>query len=133
MLAFLRIFRGYADPEKYFHFTGGETIFHEGDMGDLMFIILDGTVDISADVQGHKMVMARLERGDFFGESALITDMPRSASAAAAPEAVVLPLVRKDLMEGITGDPEAALQLMHILIMRLRRNLSALAASRTGV
>jgi len=129
MINFLKIFRGYANPEKYFKFDEDDEIFREGDLGDLMFIILEGTLEISFQTGGKRHLFARMDRGDFFGESALITDLPRSATAIAGSDLVVLPVVRKDLVEGIMSDPEAALQLVKILVLRLRKNLELLSAN----
>jgi len=126
MLKFLKLFKGYADPDKYFDFSGGEVIFKEGDLGDLMFIILEGTVNLTAQAGEKTQVLASLSRGEFFGESALLTDLPRSATASAEDDVTVLPVVRKDLVEGLISDPESALQLVKILILRLRRNLELL-------
>jgi CRP-like cAMP-binding protein len=129
IMSFLRIFKGFADPNKYVDFEPGDIIFTEGDPGDLMFIILEGAVAISISVDGRQKAVSRMGRGDFFGESALITHSPRSSAARAAVPTTLFPVVRKDLMDGILGDPPAALQLVQILILRLRSNLKQLAKS----
>jgi CRP-like cAMP-binding protein len=127
IMSFLRIFKGYADPNQYIDYEPGDIIFSERDPGDLMFIILEGAVALSISMDGRQKVVSRMGRGSFFGEAALITDSPRSATATAAVPATLFPVVRKDLMDGIMGDPQAALQLVQILILRLRGNLAALA------
>ena len=129
IMSFLRIFKGFADPNNYADFEAGDIIFIEGDPGDLMFIILEGAIALSISVDGSPKTVSRMGRGDFFGESALITDSPRSAAATAAVPTTLFPVVRKDLMDGILGDPQAALQLVQILILRLRSNLKQLALS----
>jgi CRP-like cAMP-binding protein len=129
IMSFLRIFKGFADPNHYADFESGDIIFAEGDPGDLMFIILEGAIALSISVDGQQKAVSRMGRGDFFGESALITDTPRSAAATAAVPTTLFPVVRKDLMDGILGDPQAALQLVQILILRLRSNLKQLAKS----
>ena len=127
IMIFLRIFKGYADPNQYVDYEPGDIIFSERDPGDLMFIILEGAVALSITVDGRQKVVSRMGRGDFFGESALITDSPRSAADTAAVPTTLFPVVRKDLMDGIMGNPQAALQLVQVLILRLRANLAALA------
>jgi CRP-like cAMP-binding protein len=129
IMAFLRIFKGYADPERYADYEPGDIIFNEGDSGDLMFIVLEGAVAMSMEVDGKQKSVSRMGRGEFFGESALITDLPRTSTATAATPASLLPVVRKDLIEGIMGDPQAALQLIQVLILRLRKNLELLDKS----
>jgi len=62
----------------------GEVLFHEGDPGDAMYVVLDGRVRISKHIPGAgEEALAILERGDYFGEMALIDQMPRSAEAKA--------------------------------------------------
>ena len=63
------------------HFEPNETIFREGDWGDALCIILNGEVEITRDVPGQSDVpLARLGRGECFGEMALVRQMPRSAT-----------------------------------------------------
>ena len=63
------------------HFEPNETIFREGDLGDSLYIILDGEVEITRDAPGQSDVpLARLGRGECFGEMGLVRQMPRSAT-----------------------------------------------------
>src|SRR5213592_2340424 len=63
------------------HFEPNESIFREGDWGDSLYIILNGEVEITRDVPGQSDVpLARLGRGECFGEMALVRQMPRSAT-----------------------------------------------------
>lgn len=57
-------------------FESGMTIFEQGDPGDRFYIVLDGGVEIVRD----DTILANLFPGDFFGETALLFDMPRTAS-----------------------------------------------------
>ena len=61
----------------------GETIFKQGAAADHMFIIKDGKVDIHLSRDDKTIHLSTLERGSFFGEMALISDSPRSATATA--------------------------------------------------
>jgi CRP/FNR family transcriptional regulator, cyclic AMP receptor protein len=75
-------------------FRRGEVIFHIGDPGDALFVIVDGEVKISLPSEtGEEAILAALRVGDVFGELALLDGSPRSASATAivATETVVLP------------------------------------------
>ncbi len=56
-------------------------LFHEGDAGEEMFIIQSGRVKISKRIRGVEKTLATLEKGEFFGEMAILNDKPRSASA----------------------------------------------------
>jgi CRP-like cAMP-binding protein len=75
-------------------FRRGEVIFHVGDPGDALFVIVSGEIKISLPSEtGDEAILATLRSGDVFGELALLDGAPRSASATAlAPtETVVLP------------------------------------------
>jgi CRP-like cAMP-binding protein len=67
---------------KPLHYTDGEAIMTQGEMGDKFFIVTEGMVDVlRKDEATDKMnVITRLNAGDFFGEQALLYDTPRSAT-----------------------------------------------------
>jgi NADH dehydrogenase len=78
------------------HFEAGEVIFHEGDRGDWLYIILDGEVEVVRDGLGRdRIVVTRLQRGDCFGEIALISDMPRNATVRTCTAVNVLAVDRE--------------------------------------
>lgn len=75
-------------------FRRGEVIFHIGDPGDALFVIVSGEVKISLPSEtGDEAILATLRPGDVFGELALLDGAPRSASASALvpTETVILP------------------------------------------
>jgi CRP/FNR family transcriptional regulator, cyclic AMP receptor protein len=72
----------------------GEAIFHQGDPGDGLHVVLSGRVKIaSVSDSGAEAILATLRPGEFFGSLALLDGAPRSASASAidATETVILP------------------------------------------
>ncbi len=74
-------------------FGKGETVFSEKEPGDAMYQIIDGAVTISKkDITGGERVIAELKENDIFGEMALLTDLPRSASAVCAEHCHLLKL-----------------------------------------
>lgn len=104
--------------------AAGEVIFHEGDVGDKMYIVLDGRVMISKYIPGAgEEALAFLERGDYFGEMALIDHQPRSADAKAPEEGAVLLAIPRDVVEGL-------LDIHKVSSLRLLRILSNLIAKR---
>ena len=71
-------------------YSAGETIFSQGDLGTEMFIILEGDVHIVKHIANEAHVLSRLEKGDFFGEMALLESAPRTADAVAQSEVKLL-------------------------------------------
>ena len=61
----------------------GRFIFREGEVGDLSFIVTEGVVEISREVNGKKVLLGKVPKGGLFGEMALLNDEPRMASAFA--------------------------------------------------
>ena len=63
------------------HFAAGETIFHEGDPGDYLYIIVAGEVEVIRERPGQSETMLnRLGPGEYFGEMALVSNEPRNAT-----------------------------------------------------
>jgi CRP/FNR family cyclic AMP-dependent transcriptional regulator len=106
-------------------FREGSLIFREGDRGDKLYIVLDGRVRISKFIPGvGEEALAVLDRGDFFGEMALIDDMPRSADGKAHEgDATVLSIDRATLNEILSMDPHASLQFLNLLCRMISRRL----------
>lgn len=102
----------------------GEVIFREGQEGDRMFVVLEGRVMISKQIAGAgEEALAFLERGDFFGEMALIDRQPRSADARADKSGAVLLTIPREVLEGI-------LDIQKVSSLRLLQLLSKLVAKR---
>ena len=106
-------------------FREGSMMFREGEKGDKLYIVLDGRVRISKFIPGvGEEALAVLDRGDFFGEMALIDDKPRSADAKAHEvDATVLSIDRATLNEILSMDPHASLQFLNLLCRMISRRL----------
>jgi CRP-like cAMP-binding protein/tetratricopeptide (TPR) repeat protein len=106
-------------------FREGSMIFREGEKGDKLFIVLDGRVRISKFIPGvGEEALTVLDRGDFFGEMALIDEKPRSADAKAHEiDATVLSIDRATLNEILSMDPHASLQFLNLLCRMISRRL----------
>ncbi|MEA2236892.1 MAG: family transcriptional regulator, cyclic receptor protein [Thermoanaerobaculia bacterium] len=103
----------------------GSMVFREGEQGDKLYIVLDGRVRISKFIPGvGEEALAVLDRGDFFGEMALIDDKVRSADAKAHDgDATVLSIDRATLNEILSMDPHASLQFLNLLCRMISRRL----------
>ncbi len=103
----------------------GEVIFQEGDLGDRMYVVLEGQVRISKQIPGiGEEALAILERGDYFGEMALIDSLPRSADARAHTGGAVVLMIPRDVTTAIL-DPrrQTSLRLLQILCTTLAQRL----------
>jgi CRP/FNR family cyclic AMP-dependent transcriptional regulator len=106
-------------------FREGSMIFREGEKGDKLYIVLDGRVRISKFIPGvGEEALTVLDRGDFFGEMALIDDKARSADAKSHEgDATVLSIDRATLNEILSMDPHASLQFLNLLCRMISRRL----------
>lgn len=100
---------GLLEFQKLIHqrtYKADEIIFWEGEPGVGMYIVLDGQVGIYKELGGdQREELARLKRGEFFGELALLDESPRSATAITTDQSTILGLFRPDLMELIERKP----------------------------
>jgi CRP-like cAMP-binding protein len=106
----------------------GEVIFREGEPGDRMYVVLEGRVMISKYIPGAgEEALAFLERGDYFGEMALIDKQPRSADASAHSGGAVVLAIPADVLEGILDIQKmSSLRLLKILCALVARRLREL-------
>lgn len=90
--------------------------------GDSMFIISRGRVKVVLyGDNGREVILTLLKTGEFFGEMALLDDLPRSANVIAHEDSQVLILKRDQFAEHIKKSPTTALNVMAELSRRLRR------------
>jgi CRP-like cAMP-binding protein len=94
----------------------GETIFKEGDTAKELYVIQSGLVEIQL---GNRL-LDTLEPNDLFGEMALIDGAPRSATAVAKTDVVLVPISKKDFLALVSRAPSFALDVMGMLARRLR-------------
>ena len=98
----------------------GEIIFSDGEIGNEMFIIQSGTVEILKQIGGESRVLATLEKGDFFGEMSVLEDAPRIASARAKSDVELVRINGATFDSMIKANTEIAVRMMRKLSRRLR-------------
>ena len=104
-------------------FRQDEAIFQQGDPGQALYMVESGQVRIYVqDEQGQETSVILCGPGDLFGELALIDGLPRSASAVAMEDTVVLALNHDRFREQMRRYPQMALNLMKALSVRVRYN-----------
>jgi MFS family permease len=82
----------------------GSEIIRQGDPGDRFYVIEEGEVVVSKN--GRQV--ATLQQGDFFGEIALLREIPRTATVTAQTDTLLYALERDDFLEAVTGHPQSA-------------------------
>jgi MFS family permease len=96
-------------------FLAGETVFRRGDPGDAFYVVDRGELTLSLDGSGPKPLV----RGDFFGEIALLRDVPRTGTITAETDAELLALERDDFLSVVTGHGGASAAAAGIVGARL--------------
>ncbi|MBI4572553.1 MAG: cyclic nucleotide-binding domain-containing protein [candidate division NC10 bacterium] len=111
-------------------YAPGEVIFHEGDPGKGLFVVLDGEVDILRETKEGEQRIASFGPSSAFGELALIDDLPRSATARASAPSRLLILYRSHFETLVAGDKGIALVVMQNLLRTLAGYVRATSAAR---
>ncbi|UCD38314.1 MAG: Crp/Fnr family transcriptional regulator [Fidelibacterota bacterium] len=98
----------------------GEVIFQDGKPGQSMFIVLEGQVEISKMLGDQKTILAKLGAGSIFGEMAIIDSQPRSATATAATNTILLEISREMFRSRLEDIPKWLQAFYAIIVERLR-------------
>ena len=93
----------------------GATVFEQGDHGDRFYVIVDGSAVVEAD--GRRL--RTLDQGDYFGEIALLRDVPRTATVRATRDLGLMALDRQMFLATVTGDAASAEAAGSIVAARL--------------
>jgi len=102
-------------------YEAGQEIFREGAEGDGIYLVKEGTVEISAQVaRGPRRVFSRIAAGEIFGEMAVLDAEPRSASATALELSTVYFLPREDFLGLMDRSPGMARGALREISRRLR-------------
>jgi CRP/FNR family cyclic AMP-dependent transcriptional regulator len=102
-------------------FSAGKSIFGEDTAGDCFYIVVAGRVKIFTSSGKRNKTLAYLEKGEFFGEIALLDRQPRSASCQAVESCELLVVKKKDFRALVLKYPRMCLQVLETLSRRLRQ------------
>ncbi len=126
---------GYMKERLKRQVTKGDVIFQDGNSGQSMYIVLEGQVEISKMLGDQKTILAKLGAGAIFGEMAILDNQPRSATATAVTNAVLLEISREMFRKRLEEVPKWLQTFFQIIVERLRvatRNQSILLARGAG-
>ena len=106
----------------------GEVIFHQGDVGNTMFVIQDGEVEAVAESNGEEYRLRSMGPNEFFGEMALFEKEVRTATVRAIRPTRVLTVDKKNFLGGIHEDPSLAFRIVETMSHRIRDLTDRLAS-----
>lgn len=99
----------------------GAILFEQGDEGDALYALLEGTLEVSfLAMSGRKLTLTLMRPGEVFGEIALFDSGPRTATISAAEPSRVLRVRRNDVMNQIRQHPDLAVDMVRLAGLRMR-------------
>jgi CRP-like cAMP-binding protein len=99
----------------------GEVVFREDDLGEEMYLVRSGQVGIRQELEDGPAILERVEPGGYFGEMAIIDDLPRTATAVAEVDTSLLVLHKNDFRTAVMDYPDIAFEIFREFTRRLRR------------
>ncbi len=110
------------------HFEPGEEVFHQGDIGDRIYIIVGGQAEVVREENGNEIVLARLGPGEYFGEMALLRKTPRTATVRCISPMDTLSLPKREFSMLAAYIPAVRETLENVMQERARANSEKSAA-----
>ena len=107
-------------------FKPGEVLFREGEPGDALHLIRTGSVTISRHMEGREVVLAYVPAGQYVGEMALVSNLPRSATATAAVATETIRIEGDSFKTLLARMPAVKARVEERYRSRLARNVTAL-------
>lgn len=101
-------------------YTHGEVIVRQGDIGDTLYVIQSGKVQVLHEENGKEVILAELHEADFFGEMAIFEKSVRSSTVRSSGQSRILTIDKKTLMSRIQSDPSLAFRILQRLSGRIR-------------
>ena len=102
-------------------YQNGEIIVRQGEIGDCMYVIQDGFVEVVAENGDQQVQLNVLGKNEFFGEMAIFEHEIRSATVRALGPTRILTIDHKNFLRRIHEDPSLAYRLMEVMSKRVRR------------
>jgi CRP-like cAMP-binding protein len=98
----------------------GEVVARQGDVGDCMYVVQDGEVEIVREEGSAQVVLRSAHRNELLGEMAIFEHRPRSATIRAKGQARILTLDKKNFLRRINEDPSLAFRMIETMSRRVR-------------
>ena len=111
-------------------FRKGEEMYHQGDLADAAYIILEGRADVVIDTPAGPLKVAEVGSNEVVGDIGILCDVPRTATIVVTENLTTL-RITKDLFYRMVSDfPTISIEVMRVLAQRLEHANQLLAASK---
>ena len=103
------------------HFEPGQVVFHQGDIGDRIYIITNGQAEVFREDNGDQVLLAKLSAGEFFGEMALLNQTTRNATVRSVEALDVLSIPKREFSALAASVPAMRQNLERVMLQRTSR------------
>ncbi len=110
-------------------FEAGQELFHQGDVPDAAYIVIDGSAEVILETPNGRVTVAEIGRNELVGDMGVICDMPRTATVRAKSQLVTLKVSKDLLLRMITEFPAMAIEIMRVMAHRLEHTNAQLRAA----
>lgn len=114
----------------HLHYIKGEIIFRKGDIGDFLYIIVEGKIEVIENHNGEEVQIAVLGKGEFFGEMALMQQKKRTATVRCLEDAELIAIRKKDFNVLVTNFGDLNKEFQHTEKKRLEKNKEFLESNK---
>jgi CRP/FNR family transcriptional regulator, cyclic AMP receptor protein len=101
-------------------YENGEVLCKQGEVGDTMFVIQEGDVEVVIERAGRETLLHTAHAGEMLGEMAIFLHEARSATLRAKGQARVLTVDKKNFLRRINEDPSIAFRIVEFMSRRIR-------------
>jgi CRP-like cAMP-binding protein len=101
------------------NYAAGQELFHQGDVGDAMYVILGGSADVLLETPNGQIRVAELRKDNFVGDMALLGDVPRTATIRAREPLTTLKISKDMFYRLVSEIPQLAIAMLRELAHRL--------------
>ncbi|MCB1650506.1 MAG: cyclic nucleotide-binding domain-containing protein [Alphaproteobacteria bacterium] len=115
------------------YYAEGDVIVREGELGECAYLIQSGAVEVFAENEDHNVPLAVLEVGQIFGETALISDAPRTASVRASKDCNLIIITRLDLEEKLKKSDGTIRAIVRMLMQRLSKSNNSMVQIKNDI
>jgi CRP-like cAMP-binding protein len=102
-------------------FNADQELFRQGDPGDSLYIILEGEAAVIVDTPAGPITVARVGKHGFFGDIAILCDVPRTATVKATQPLTTLRITKDLFFQLVTQFPQISVEIMRELAHRLEK------------